>query len=196
MNDEQVKFLKIMIKEAEDNDHIATSLELLERYIALGSASSYYLFQYGENLRVVGRCEEAERVLINIGNAPEDKKWRIELQLAKLYSETGRMKEAEDRYKNAVLLNPMTTTTWVLYGNLLLRLGRFREAIDILTKGLAATGLLEEVHINLGDCFCALRDYSSARDHYLRAKAIDPDYTGLKKKLEDVGSALTVIESS
>jgi tetratricopeptide (TPR) repeat protein len=189
---ELTKLLKQLIREMEEKDHTAAQLELLTKLYSIGPCSSFFASKYGENLRMLGRCREAEKVLLSIKEIPEERKYLLELQLGRLYRDTGRMDQAESRYRNAVKLNPSVTETWVLFGNLLLGLDRFDEAIDVLTNGLNADGDLDEVHINLGDCYFAKRDFITARDYYLKAQKIDPKYPGLDLKIADMNYAIDI----
>jgi len=190
--------LKREIGVAESQGYAAASIELTERLLKIAPDSPYYKYLYGENLRVVGRCRQAEQVLleIDIELIPQERKHLVALQLGQLYQAMGLFAQAEAQYKRATELNPHITDTWILFGNFLMQCDRFPDAIDSLRRGLQAAGNLDEVHINLGDCYRAQRLYEQARQHYLQALDIDPNYTDGRKKLNDVVAAMDVAKGS
>jgi tetratricopeptide (TPR) repeat protein len=198
MNPDNRKLLKALWKKAEQADQgqsPATAIELFRLYLRFDPEKSYAHFLLAENLRVIGRIDEAEESMNRVISVPESKQWLVQICWAEIHAAKGRKLEAEESFQRAIALMPNSTVPYVYYGAWLSRSQRFGEAIAVLCKGLAAEGDLDEVYLNLGNFKRASKDLIGAKDCYQKALEINPT-PETKARLMDVLQAIDVIEES
>jgi tetratricopeptide (TPR) repeat protein len=86
--------------------------------------------------------------------------------------------------------NPASTGPWVMLGGFLANRQRFREACEILERGLNAEGDRDEVYYNLGLNKRTLGDLEGARECFQAALRITPDYSAVQSSLSDINEAI------
>ena len=190
----QLDELRTRIREAEAKDRPATATELLRVYLARAPSDQFYRYLYGENLRILGFLSQAEEMLhsVELEAVPENKRYLVELSIAKIYEAQGDLNLAEEHYAAATRATPRSTVPWVFFGGFLSVQGRLREAIEILTRGLTAEGDTDEVHLNLAKCARGLGDFAGARGHYEAALRLAPDDQTVRAELDDLVEAMAL----
>jgi len=189
-------FLKERIRDAEEKDRVAEAVELLRGYLTLDPANSHLGYTYGQNLRVLGRLSEAEAVLtaLDLSSVPEKKRYLIHLNLAQIYEARGEFIRSEAMYRLAAEESPESTVPWVFLAVFLLNSERVNDAKAALARGLQASGDLDEVHHNLGNCYRAEGNLEAAMKEYQKAINLDPTDATSLAKLEDVIAAAVARE--
>jgi hypothetical protein len=110
---------------------------------------------------------------------------------ASYFSNTGRLKEAEMQYHAAIaalIEHPHggDGVVWFAFGNLLSRQKRFAEAIPEYQVAITRmTGeLAAKAYLNMGVAFYELGNLDEARQQFLIALRVNPDYPAAKKNLK------------
>jgi tetratricopeptide (TPR) repeat protein len=183
--------LRQKVEEANASDHPAAVVELLSEYMKLDRDDVRFRYICGDNLRSVGRPQEALAVFndIDLAHVPEPRRYLIDLSVAQIYDDLGQFQPAEDRYRRAIQLRPDSTVPWIFLAGFLARRGRVKEAADVLRNAVAASGDLDEVHENLGNYARALGDYDIAKEHYLKSLDLSPGDPDVTRALDDVVAA-------
>lgn len=124
-----------------------------------------------------------------------DQTW---LLLASVYMDLERWNKAEEAVKKAIELNKNEPDTHQLYGSILERLGRKEES---LVQRQEAVNLSPEnpfYLVNLGLSFDLINNKEAARDSFLQALRVNPDYAYANYQLADLeadeGNLLRAIE--
>jgi tetratricopeptide (TPR) repeat protein len=170
----------------------ASIAELCELLLAYDPTNEGTRWRYATSLRTIGRWSEAEFILLALDSVPTPKQWQIEVALGQIYSAEGKFSQAEERFRQATESNPASTTPWVFLGGILDKQGRYVEAIDAFGAGLAASGDIDEVHLNMGHTFRAMKEYEAAVTHYERASTIDSEDEDVRNALSDMRMAISV----
>ncbi len=90
-------------------------------------------------------------------------------------------------------LDPDEATFLIFAGSVAFKAGDTDRAIDFTTRATRCPkGCIDEAYFNLGGYLLAVRRYSEARDCYLKALEIDPNYRIAKTRLEDVSRILAL----
>src|SRR6185437_14521235 len=112
----------------------------------------------------------------------EKKRYLIHLNLAQIYEARGEFIRSEAMYRLAAEESPESTVPWVFLAVFLLNSERVNDAKAALARGLQASGDLDEVHHNLGNCYRAEGNLEAAMKEYQKAINLDPtDATSLAK---------------
>lgn len=199
MNNEEHSRLLSLRKRAETAQGAgksATAIVMLEKYVRSVPNDSYATFLLAENLRSLGRVTDAEAMMRSLKDIPASKQWLVSLCWAEIHAIKSRNVEAEAAFKKAIELNPSSTVPWVYYGGWLGKQERFQEAVEVLTNGLAATGDLDEVYLNLGYNKRALYQYGEAKDCFLRALKENPTYLEAEDALGDVVTCIDFLNET
>ncbi|SDP04434.1 YcaO-like family protein [Desulforhopalus singaporensis] len=100
-----------------------------------------------------------------------------------------------DHFRKALELNPQAEDLPYIYsymGSSLKDLGRFEEAIEVLTKGLSEDEQRPDLHNSLGVCFFKLENFHKAIVHFQRAVELNPasgiDYANLGVNYHRIGN--------
>lgn len=189
-----VKRLVGFAKRAEADEHHSTAFEIYKRVMSIAPKRESAIYRAALNLIDIGRLSDAETCLARLKWNAAPKPWLIELALGQLRSAQGRFLEAEKHFAKAWKLNSQTTATAIFLADCLFDQEKFDEAKSVLLASTGAEGDLDELHLYLGVIERAKGNYASARDYFLRALEIRPDYSKAKKGLEDVQSALDFAE--
>ena len=123
----------------------------------------------------------------------------IDDEVAELHSSLGFIQRfwewdwaaAEASFKRAIEINPGYATAYRFYGQLLVSLGRFDEAIETGEKGLALDPLSPMIRGAVGDLYFYARRYDTAIEYYRFTIDQDPEFlaghTDLARAYELVG---------
>jgi Tfp pilus assembly protein PilF len=104
------------------------------------------------------------------------------------YRYQGRIDEAIDECKNAILIDPTYGNPYNDIGAYLIDKGQYDEAIPWLEKALASKRY-ESFHFpwyNMGRAYAEKEMYNKARECFRHALAIDPQYTIAREAYEAV----------
>lgn len=193
-NAENVKKLVALAKIAETEGHDSTAYEIYKRVLSLAPERQSAIYRAALSLIEIGRLSDAEAHLTQLKWNAAPKPWLIELALGKLRSAQGRLVEGEKHFVKAWKLNPDTTATAIFLADCLFKQEKFDEAKSVLLASNEAKGNPEELYLNLGLIERVKGNYSKARDYFLRALEITPDYSDAQKALDDVQSFLRLVE--
>jgi len=95
----------------------------------------------------------------------------------------GHQADAARLLERAAQLSPDSAETQGNYGNLLLQMGRYREALDCFLKALALRPTLAELHFNAGVAFSALDQPEQAIRAYRHALDLKPQLAPASARL-------------
>lgn len=180
---------------AVDNGWPTAALAAIECLHQLEPQNTFYGYIRGKSLRIVGRCKEAERLLLEAHADFWGKEIQsVEMALGDVFRATNRPLEAEKWYRRAVASAPNTTGPYVFLAGFLASQERFSEACKVLEQATGASGELDEVHLNLALNWRALGDFERARAEALKAIQITPDYEAAQRTLADIESAIRMRE--
>lgn len=191
---EKVKQLAGFAKVAEADGHHSTAFEIYRRLLNLAPERESAIYRAAQNLIQIGRLSDAEALLMRLKWNAAPKPWLIDLALGDLRSAQGRFREAEKHFANAWKLNPQTTETAILLAHCLFKQEKFDEAKNVLVASVEAKGDLDELYLNLGLIERAKGNYDSARDYFIKALKITPEYPIAQKALDDVQSYFNFAE--
>lgn len=102
----------------------------------------------------------------------------------------GKTKEAEQKFIEAISLNPKDTRAYEELGRLYVRLGQWKEASEAFDFLLRLNPEDASVHANLGEMEMAKGDVSSAIGHFEQAVALKPANPQLISLLLDAAIAV------
>lgn len=107
----------------------------------------------------------------------------LRFNLAVKHAEAGRLDEAEDLYREALMLNDGYLAAKVNLANLLQRRGEFSQAKRYYEEVLDTAPDRREALLNLANLHQRVGDFAQAEAVYQRALAIDPNYLEAKLNL-------------
>jgi protein O-mannosyl-transferase len=109
--------------------------------------------------------------------------WMARHNLGRYYEEHGRVDEAIDQYKRAMLIRPDLDSPAFNLGNIYANLGKVPEAVRSYETALGNNPRLVEAHINLGNLLYRTGDASGAIRHYEAAVELAPSYATAHRNL-------------
>ena len=116
---------------------------------------------------------------------------RISSNYALILQNTGKLKEAEILYRQAIEINPDFANAHYNLGNLLKDFGKLEEAELYTRKAIELNPDFAEAYTNLGIISSSLRQFQKAELFYLKAIEIKPNlaqaHTNLGNLLKDLG---------
>lgn len=182
-----------MAKSADNDDCPAAAVECL--FAAAAAAQNKQLPSWcdlilADNLRAMGRLDEAKKVLREIQEFPDNKAWLVNVHRGQVEQDAGDFQAAAHRFETSVEQNPNSTIPYVHLASAYSAMQQHEKAAELLTAGLNAEGDHDEVYLNLGYRYRALGKYRLAREAFRNALEITPDYAEAKAALRDVDSAL------
>jgi tetratricopeptide (TPR) repeat protein len=186
-----------MAKKADREDRPAEAVELFKSVFAFNqSLSAYARLRLADNLRVIGRFAEAEKVFaeIPIDDVPTDKLWLVDLHRGQLFLDRREFGSAVSSFERALERNPASTVPYVYLAGAHARLEEPMKAIEVLQRGIKAEGDRDEVYLNLGYNYRTLGQYQLAAEAFSNALEVTPDYKEAKEAFQDVTSALSAVE--
>lgn len=195
-NQNKIKESLTLAKAADAQGHSASAFEFFQRVIALNPGKDSAIYRAVLNLLEIGRISDAEHFLNKIKRNAAPKPWLIECALGRLRLAQFKPTEAEEHFRNALKLGTNSTAPAIYLADCLLRQEKFDEANGILLDALKAEGDLDEVYLNLGVVKRATGDYEAARNYFLKALEIAPDFPGAKRALADVELWLGFLKNS
>jgi tetratricopeptide (TPR) repeat protein len=128
------------------------------------------------------------QLLLHLQSGKENEKHRVPIlnSYGIFLSSSGRIKEAEDAFEEAVRIDSTDVVAYVNMGNLLDQLGKKREAEKAYLKATALEPENAMAHYNLGLLLEEEGRLEEARAELTRAVALDPDDKDARIQLDIV----------
>ncbi len=187
---------KRRVARARRRGHHSYTIELLRLYLEAKPSDASAAQALGNALRIVGRYNEAEQILLALPDLLEPGYGLAAVSIGELYHQKGRLADAHAWFLKATELQPECTEPWLHLGEFYLLRGKSDLARSALENGLRARGDIDEVHVCLGNCYRAVAAYQTAICHYREAINIDPGAEDAWHGLADCEAALTVRENA
>lgn len=186
-----------MAKAADDDGRPATAVECLSAASTRGDGlPSSFRVRLADNLRMIGRFDEARKILQEIDEVPESKTWLVNVHRGQIEFDAGNFQVAGQHFEMALEQSRDSTIPYVYLAKVYAKMQQDRKAIEILTAGLKAEGDLDEVYLNLGYRYRASGKYQLAKEALTNALRITPDYPEAKAALRDIDSVLEMVEQA
>jgi protein O-GlcNAc transferase len=93
------------------------------------------------------------------------------------HHKAGRLRKAEDIYRNILRASPDHPDALHLLGLIAHQVGKHEAAIELIRKAIAIRPSVPDFHNNLGEAYRALRRYGEARARYEHALSLRPDFS-------------------
>lgn len=186
--------LKAQCEEADKLKLHGLSRELTLRLLEVRPDDYRLLLDLIEHELTFCRYQEAKTALDRAEKVcpPKAMKWLL-ARKGRLSEALGDRERAEQHYLAAHELDPDNATYLIYAGSLAFKTGETDRAIEFATRATQCPkGCIDEAYFNLGGYLLAMRRYSEARDCYLRALEIDPNYGIAQTRLEDVSRILAL----
>lgn len=196
MSDKDYEELLSMGKAADEGDELATAVECFVAASRHKPIPSWAWLRLADNLRAVGRIEEARTILREIDDVPPNKAWLVNLHRGQVEQDAGSFQAAAHRFETAVEQNPSSTVPYVHLASAYSAMQQNDSAIKILILATAAEGDCDEVYLNLGYRYRAKAEYTKAKESFEKALKITPGYPQAEQALRDVISAIRVTGES
>ena len=177
-----------MLREAEESGHVAYTRHLCETILEDNPDHGPTLIRYACALIEFALYDEAGAVLDQAEAViPAERRHLVLAQRGHQLERMGDYSGSEEFHLKAHELDPDDATYLIYAGSVASRRGDIARAETLARKAISCSkGCIDEAYFNLGGCLLAQKRYEEARDCYLRAIEIDPDYSIAKKRLADV----------
>ena len=90
-------------------------------------------------------------------------------------SESGKIAEAINYYKEAIILNPNDIKTYIILANTLAEENHYKEAIIYYEKAIEIDNTSTIAHLAIGNTLTLTNDLENAINHYRIALKLEPD---------------------
>ena len=166
------------LKEADQADQIAYTRHLCEVILDKWPDHGPTLIRYACALIELALYDEAASVLDHAeAVVPDEQKHLVFAQHGHRLEHMGDFSSAEKQHLKAHACDPDDATYLIYAGSVAFRRGDVHRAEQLARQALECSeGCLDEAHFNLGGYLLVQRRYTEARDCYLRALEIDPNY--------------------
>ena len=177
-----------LLREADGVGHIAYTRHLCECVLAQDPEHGPTLIRHACCLTALALYEESAAALDRAEKViPAERRHLLLAQRGHLLQHMGDYETAEEMHLKAHELDPDDASYLIYAGHVAARRGDLARAEEHYRKAVACSeGCIDEAWFNLGGRLLARKRFEEARDCYLRALQIDPDYTIARKRLEDV----------
>jgi len=133
------------------------------------------------------------------GDTPSDARIDEWMREAFALHDSGKLSDAEDRYRRILRARPGNADALYLLGEIANRSGRHERAIELIGKAIAANGEVAAFHHELGLALGAKLDSTGAEASFARAVELAPDdlqfLTSLGNQQLDLGKAAAAEQS-
>ena len=187
---------------ASDKDLNACVIELAESYLKDFPDSQGVWDMYSLALYRIDRFKDAKKALnklislIKETNNQEQLSW-LYCRMGTIYEDSGHFRRAVEWFEKAHEANPTEATFLIYKGVKLLRLEKYDDAVEVLTKATKCKeGFIDEAFYNLGIALLIQRNYADAKMYFEKALEIDPKYKEAKQQLKDVKKVLEILEQN
>ncbi|MHC4505360.1 MAG: tetratricopeptide repeat protein [Planctomycetota bacterium] len=149
----------------------------------------------GDELTSLRRLDEAEKALKRgLALTPPDKRRNAYSALGRLALAAGDFSGAEEWHRKAIEADPNHASGHIYLGALYADMCRLDDAEKAYRKATECSdGCVDEAYFNLGLVLRAQDRLGEARDCFVRAVELDPEYEIAREALEDVEKALAYL---
>lgn len=186
--------LKSQCDEADQQGFHGLSRELTMRQLETDPEDYQLLLELATHELTFCRYEEAKVAIDRAERVcpPKALRW-VSVRRGDLSKGLGDFEAAIRHYLEAHELAPEEATYLIYAGSAAFKSGDTGRAIELATRATQCVkGCIDEAYFNLGGYLLALRRFVEARDCYVRALEIDPDYGIARTRLEDVSRILAL----
>jgi tetratricopeptide (TPR) repeat protein len=154
--------------------------------------SSIILHHYGASPEVLERKRKHDtyRTLGEIKTKDNPNDWKAFFELGVECIRPDRLEDSVRAFRRSLELNGKFIPTWSNLGYVLIELGRYQEAIEVLNNGLAVQKNAPEIHCNLGVAFLREKRLKRAELHLCFAVKLSPNYVNALLNLAIVFAAM------
>lgn len=176
----------------------ACVIELAESFLNDFPESQAVWTLYGLALCRVDRFKDAKKALLRSISLVDDtdKQERISwlyCRMGRIYEDSGNFRKAIAWFEKAHETNPNEATFLIYIGVKLLRLEKYEEAVEVLTKATTChEGCIDEAFYNLGVVNLIQRNYAEAKSCFEKALELDPKYKEAREQLKDINKVLEI----
>lgn len=183
-----------LLREAEEADLVAFKRHLCEALLEDHPNHGSTLIRYACALIELALYDEADAALDKAeAIVPAERRHLVLAQRGHRLERLGDYSGSEEFYLKAHELDPGDATYLIYACSVASRRGDITRAKALARKATSCSeGCIDEAYFNLGGYLVVQKRYQEARDCYLRALEIDPNYSAARKRLADVDRVLAI----
>jgi tetratricopeptide (TPR) repeat protein len=191
------KLLYEELKQAGNDDHVALTRHLCEKLLRESPDFWPALIRYAIILIDLALYDDAERVLDRAETViPRKFQQHIFAQRGHRLAAMGDLPGAEKLHRQAHQLDPLDPSYLIYAASIAFKRGNIQRAEKLVRQATECDdGALDEAFFNLGGYLLVQKKYQDAKECYLKAIEIDPDYDEAHKKLADLEKLQKRIEA-
>ena len=176
------------ILSASDANLHATTISLVQKFLAEHPDSPRGWIDLGRALAMVFRFDEAERAFRKvIDTSDPNSAAALYGEIGNLYRARGKFDQAAQWYEKQISADPEDALGYLYLGNLLLRQGNFPPAETVFRKALdCKVACFDEIHYSLGLVYRSLENYVDAASQFKQAIELNDRHNEAKVALKDV----------
>ena len=176
------------ILSASDANLHATTISLVQKFLAEHPDSPRGWIDLGRALAMVFRFDEAERAFRKvIDTSDPNSAAALYGEIGNLYRTQGKFKDAIQWYEKQIAADEEDALGYLYLGNLLLRQGSLNDAETIFRKALnCKVACFDEVHFSLGIVYRCLGNYTDSASQFQQAIELNDRHTEAKIAFKDV----------
>lgn len=181
------------ILSAADAGHYATTVALLQSYLASQPESPKAWLDLGLALGQLCRYDEAENALLKVIELSGDEPAAaVYGEIGNLYRSRGEFDGAIAWYQKQIVAQPEESIGHLYLGNILIRQGKFESAKTAFENALECQQVCrEEAHFSLGMVNRCMGLLTESKKHFEHAIELDDRFAEAKNALKDVKAAIT-----
>jgi len=185
------------LKAADLAENWALSRFLAEKHLDAFPNHGPTLVTYARALITFAQYERASEVLDHAENVVEGPAMIYVYSMrGTLLEEQGRYKDAEHNYLRAHEMAPQDSAFLIQAAGCAYQQGDHARAEQLARQAVECDDrFLDEAYFNLGGSLLAQGRFKRARECYVKALEIDPDYEIARKRLEDLDQVLEAQKS-
>lgn len=186
------------LKNASDNHCAAFTVELSTSYLDDYADSPILWLYYGIALHELFRFDEAKAALQKaLLLMDKDSGWLPLIEIGKLHKTQGQFEQAVHWFQKTIENCPNHTIGYIYLAGIWARRGDLNQAKELYRRATKCEeGDIDEAFLNLGGILLSEEKYEEAKDCFLRALQIDPQYKNAKLRLADVDAVLDFLGKS
>ncbi|MEO0414578.1 MAG: tetratricopeptide repeat protein [Verrucomicrobiota bacterium] len=176
------------MRQADKEGHVALTRHLCEQVLAVKPDHGPTLIRYAACLTNLSLYDDASAALERAERVvPTDMRHFVLAQWGHLRESQGDFDTAEQLFLSAYEHDSDDATYLIYAGSSAFARGDVVRAEKLARQALSCSeGCIDEAYFNLGGYLLAQKQYEEARECYLRAIELDPNYDIAKKRLDDL----------